>query len=591
MKLRLLSLFLALILVCLPLASCQPPLGADDTTPAVTATNPDESTPEVSTPDDPIPQSINISAIIGEDTLLGDVYDSAMQIADQIAALNKKPAPEILGASVAGEKDGAKIIIGNTSYGKNDSLTEILREKDGVLYRSGDDFFILGGVEGAMAAAGYFAENFADVLAFDDGEAKYFYGDYTVRSISINGISLAKYSLVLPNSAGPYAAHEVKLFQEYIKELAGYDLPIYIDKNQTASEYEILIGKTNRAESNTNVEFDDGQYSLSLDGSKVVCNGKNHMVGAGLSEILRVLPKDSTNVELNIDKTAKARTFVFDEAENAILMIGDGMGFNSVAATEKIGLIDKFFAFDMTNLGESKTNSLSGTTDSAAGATALSTGYKTTNGALGLDGKGRPVLNLRELAYTMGAKTAVITTDSITGATPGAFLVHNTSRNDTAGIQKHINELIAKKHIEYCKGGLGNNLLTELQTALGTISADGSNFFIMLEEAQIDWASHSNDFNTMYQRVMRFNSVIAYGMAFTVMNPDTVMIVTADHETGGIKYNSSTDSYYYTTGSHSNVNVPLCAMGAGTEIFNKAVENVEIAKFIAKIFGAQKFGQ
>ena len=167
MKLRLLSLFLALILACLPLASCQPPLGADDTTPAVTATNPDESTPEVSTPDDPIPQSINISAIIGEDTLLGDVYDSAMQIADQIAALNKKPAPEILGASVAGEKDGAKIIIGNTSYGKNDSLTEILREKDGVLYRSGDDFFILGGVEGAMAAAGYFAENFADVLAFD----------------------------------------------------------------------------------------------------------------------------------------------------------------------------------------------------------------------------------------------------------------------------------------------------------------------------------------------------------------------------------------------------------------------------------------
>ena len=199
---------------------------------------------------------------------------------------------------------------------------------------------------------------------------------------------------------------------------------------------------------------------------------------------------------------------------------------------------------------------------------------------------------MRELAYTVGAKTAVITTDSITGATPSAFLVHNPSRNNTSEIQKHIDELKNKNQIEYCKGGLGSNLLTELQAALNTVSADGSNFFIMLEEAQIDWASHSNDFNTMYQRVMRFNMVIAYGMAFTVMNPNTVMIVTADHETGGIKYNAATDTYYYTTGSHSNVNVPLCAMGAGTEKFNgAAVENIEIAKFIARIFGAQKFGQ
>ncbi len=592
MKLRLLSFLLALVFVCLPLASCQTPGEVEDTTPAVTASNPDETTPDETTPEAPTPQKADISVIICNDSVHGDVYDFALQIADQIAAITGKPAPEILGERVAGEKDGAKLIIGDTAYGKDESLAEMLRKKDGVIYRKGDDFFILGGAEGARVATQYFAENFSSVLAFEDGESKFVYGDYTVRSISVGGVSLAKYSLIVPSKTGPYAGHEVQLFQKYLKELTDYDLPIYIDTNREPSPYEILIGDTNRAESDTKIAFEDGQYSLSLNGSKIVCNGKNHMVGAGLSELLRVLPRDSTNVELNIDTEAKARTFKFDKAENAILMIGDGMGFNSVAATEKVGVIDRFFAYDMQNLGESKTNSLSGTTDSAAGATALSTGYKTANGVLGLDGKGRPILNVRELAYTVGAKTAVITTDSITGATPGAFLVHNPSRNNTSDIQNHINELIAKKQIEYCKGGIGNDLLTELKTALDTISADESNFFIMLEEAQIDWASHSNDFNTMYQRVMRFNSVIAYGMAFTVMNPNTVMIVTADHETGGIKYNASTDSYYYTTGNHSNVNVPLCAMGAGTEKFNGvAVENIEIAKFIAKIFGAQKFGQ
>ena len=90
--------------------------------------------------------------------------------------------------------------------------------------------------------------------------------------------------------------------------------------------------------------------------------------------------------------------------------------------------------------------------------------------------------------------------------------------------------------------------------------------------------------------VKRFNDDIAYVIQFVLCHPDTVLVVTADHETGGITKQSD-GNFVYTTGDHSTANVPICAIGYGTEIFNnKTSDNTDIPKFLAKIYGENNFG-
>ena len=114
-------------------------------------------------------------------------------------------------------------------------------------------------------------------------------------------------------------------------------------------------------------------------------------------------------------------------------MIGDGMGFNHIKMAKNGGM-KEFYAEQFPNKGEAVTRSMTVInggdqwTDSAAAATALATGYKTINGKVGVDKNDNTLKNIRELADEKGAKTAVITTDVINGATPGGFLAHNAQR-------------------------------------------------------------------------------------------------------------------------------------------------------------------
>ena len=185
-----------------------------------------------------------------------------------------------------------------------------------------------------------------------------------------------------------------------------------------------------------------------------------------------------------------------EQAKSVIFMIGDGMGENHILMAEGNGL-DGFAAKEFPFSGWSVTRSLSvinkesAATDSAASGTAMSTGYKTVNGYIGIDKDGQPILNVRELAAMSGARTGVITTDVITGATPTAYMCHQLSRNDTDELAAQIDELVANKKIDYCKGDVSDALTDELKVSLKTLSAGGSTFFLMLEEGKIDKASHS----------------------------------------------------------------------------------------------------
>ena len=208
--------------------------------------------------------------------------------------------------------------------------------------------------------------------------------------------------------------------------------------------------------------------------------------------------------------------------------------------------------------------------------------------------------NVRELAHAAGANTGVLTTDAITGATPSGFLCHYKDRNATSTLQKQIDALIDEKKIDYCKGSV-SNLATPARTALNALSADGADFFIMIEEAHIDKRSHEGDtsMSRMQDCVVRYNQCIAYVIAFVMLHPDTALIITADHETGGLTkqpdgsyvFENETSTDYW---QHTNNHAPIFALGEGVDGLVQSgtiTDNTLVAKHIAGIFGDANFGE
>ena len=466
------------------------------------------------------------------------------------------------------------------------------------------------------------------------GGSYYSPSQYPLRQFTINGTSIREYTIVYPTGADLLTRSAALNIVDYFQTYMGVELACVTDATEE-SEYEILLGATNRAASKQTCTLADGQYVMFCDGKKLVMQGNNYMIGGGFGMLVREyvdLQKRDAHVEVqNLPTAPVAKDFVFSDAfTNAILMIGDGMGCNHIAMAEKQAM-GTFAASYLPSIGTAITASQSvligqeGYTDSAAAATALACGYKTMNYRIGINTAGNSVVNLREIAQVQGAKTAVLTTDLITGATPGGFLCHVMDRNNTTEISRQINALITAGKVDYCEGDVGDGLLTHTRTALSTISAGGSNFFAMIEEAMIDKNSHNGDMTNAYAAVVRFNQSIAYAIEFTLCHPGTVLIVTADHETGGLtpatslsdlngilspEYQQShasrlssdmnTYGYAFTTYNslnsngcnHSNANVPVYALGPGTEIFNGvATDNILIAKFIAKAYGFDHFGQ
>ena len=319
------------------------------------------------------------------------------------------------------------------------------------------------------------------------------------------------------------------------------------------------------------------------------------MVGGGVAALITKHMTGTGDIDVtDVPEAAAPVAYTFDAtAKNAILMIGDGMGVNHINATLAAGL-EYFAPRQLPNIGFAVTRSASypTVTDSAASATALSSGYKTINKYLGMNRLGKSQQNVRELAHSVGAKTAVITTDVITGATPGGFLVHVNNRNSTAEIQSQIDKLISEGKIDYCQGSVDDKLTSVVADALYGMADGDSRFFAMFEAAYIDKRAHSNDLAQVRKMVTRYNDVASYVIEFALFHPDTALVITADHETGGIEYNEKTGAYYFTSGDHTHDDVPVHAIGGGTEKFKGVtVDNTDIAKFLASIFGATSFGE
>ncbi len=323
--------------------------------------------------------------------------------------------------------------------------------------------------------------------------------------------------------------------------------------------------------------------------------------------------------------------------KNIILLIGDGMGLAQVSTSfyfndEK----SNFLRFKEIGLHQN-TPIGAKITDSAAGATAFSAGVKSYNGAIGVDQDTQAVETILEILSQKGLSTGVVSTSSITHATPASFYAHVRSRRmqeqiarelmdsdvdffagggvkffnkrkdgedlikglelkgftvDTAKLAKRgmsINNkyafLLGQDYMPKMEDGRGDFLPKATNLALDYLSQDPKGFFLMVEGSQIDWGGHANDANYIIEEMKDFDKTIGEALDFAKKDGNTLVVVTADHETGGFALSSAKvrkqDDYRglaptFSTGGHTAALIPVFAYGPGSERFKGIYQNQEI---------------
>ena len=326
---------------------------------------------------------------------------------------------------------------------------------------------------------------------------------------------------------------------------------------------------------------------------------------------------------------------------NIILLIGDGMGTTQifagmVAARQKLNL-ERF-----RQLGYCKTHAFDDLiTDSGAGATAFSIGKKTFNGAIGVDSDTMACETLLETASRTGRRTGVVATSSVTHATPASFLAHVPDREMHEEIARQIMEsrvdvLIGagKKYFDQRKDGraltanmrergffvafdsismvqipMGNRMAGLLwdkeapkmsegrgdflpeatRLAIEQLSVANRGFFLMVEGSQIDWGGHANDVDYIVREMLDFDKAVGVALDFAERDGNTLVVVTADHETGGFAINGGDLQTgrlegAFTTKKHTGVMVPVFASGPGAFLFTGIQDNTSIYHHMMKLW-------
>ena len=328
--------------------------------------------------------------------------------------------------------------------------------------------------------------------------------------------------------------------------------------------------------------------------------------------------------------------------KNIILLIGDGMGLSQVSAAiyykDGIPNFERFSA-----IGLSKTSSGNElVTDSAAGATVFSAGVKTYNGAIGVNMDTIPVSTISEQLSRDGYATGIVATSSIQHATPASFYAHVkhrrmyeeiteyaphsgidifiggglkffTDRKDKRNLLENMRTegytvitdklpskpiegkeliLLAEDGMPKMSEGRGDFLPNATKLAIEKLSKNPKGFFLMVEGSQIDWGGHNNDADYLIQELLDFDKAIGVALDFAKRNGETLVIVTADHETGGFTLSADGNDYdkikpTFSTTGHSGTMVPVFAEGPGAELFNGIYESNEIYYKMMELYGKE----
>ena len=429
-------------------------------------------------------------------------------------------------------------------------------------------------------------------------------GNGTNYKALINSAPIHKYSIVYSENDTDYSKRAAEYIRDEIEKRTDVKLPIVKDsKEQT--KYEIVVGETSRDISKAlNAETEGLEFAILASEKSIALEGDYFIIAAAAYYFV-----DTYITGDNFNSIVPEEAMVYEpitkEAKNYIVMIGDGMGENHTRLYDYMQIPDNknysdnesiFYGYLLSNSGYVKTDSLSGLTDSAAAGTALASGYKTLNKHIGKDSELNDLKLITELASEMGLSAAVMSTEGQTGATPSAFTAHAENRESSSLIRQSQNEHIQKygtiikcNHDFYSESGI-EELENSVLSVLDTIDDNENGFFMMYEEAHIDKHSHNNDADKTFLALVRFNQVIARVMEYAFYNPETFVLITADHETGGLHF-SQEGVPEYNTDVHTNVDVPVFVYGKGSEIFDaKTIDNTQIPKTIAKMMGQESFG-
>ena len=311
--------------------------------------------------------------------------------------------------------------------------------------------------------------------------------------------------------------------------------------------------------------------------------------------------------------------------KNVILLIGDGTGLAQISSgqihlkgtnnwlrMQSLPVVGMVTTFASNNL----------ITDSAAGATAYSCGMKTNNAMIAVLPDNSPCKTILEYAVEMGKSTGLISTSGITHATPASFASHVESRSmqDVIASQYLDSEVdvLLGGGIEYfipqseegskrqddtnlieefeSKGYSYSSTKTELmnsdsdkllglyaqsglvhavseptlaemtERALSVLSKNENGFFLMVEGSQIDWAGHRNDAEYLMTEIESFDDAIGASLDFAIQDGETLVVIVADHETGGLSLTATQENntkmqVSWSTGGHTAIPIPLSAYG------------------------------
>lgn len=328
--------------------------------------------------------------------------------------------------------------------------------------------------------------------------------------------------------------------------------------------------------------------------------------------------------------------FAQKKAKNVIVLIGDGTGLAQLyAGYEANNHFLNIYTMPYTALSKTSCTNKR-VTDSGAGGTAIACGQKTHEYAIGVDANDKPITSMLEIAKQRGKRTGILVSCDVCHATPASFMAHVPNRN----MMEEIAEFYLQDNVDIFMGGGkkrfdqrkdGRNLIDSLknhgyevvfneqemfntktqkiaglfaenymplfkergnilQNALTlTLSRLNQNnkkgFFLMFEGSQIDSKAHDNDYEAMLGEIKDFDECVRIALDFAKKDGNTLVVVTADHETGGLTINDDGKAGTmpkWSTGWHTGVPVIIYAYGPGSENFHGVIENNETFDIIMK---------